>query len=81
MSEQDIGPVRQFWGRALATVGILWMVLCGGCTLVFSVQMLGSGGGQGFLGWLLLCVVVGAICAVPGLVFLLLGRFVLRPRR
>lgn len=75
------GPVRLFWGRALVTVGILWCVLCGGCTLYFSLQMFGSAYPPEVAVWFLLCGVVGAICALPGAAFLLIGHLILRRKR
>jgi peptidoglycan/LPS O-acetylase OafA/YrhL len=81
MSEQDIPPLRRLSGNALSAVGILWLALCGGCSTLFAFQSVGFGGFPNALAWIGLCVLVGAICALPGGALLLIGRWLLRRRR
>jgi len=70
---------RQILADMLILIGVLWMVLTGGCTLTF-----GSGAIAALLRGaprtqdLELFMIIGAICMAPGAVLALIG-WALRP--
>ncbi len=57
-------PVRTVFGWLLTLLGGLWLVLAGGCTLVFVAG--DASGAALYLG-------IGAVCVAPGAVMLWLG--------
>ena len=73
--------VSRFFGVALISLSVLWLLLCGACTLFFVLtgtdphlgsDVRGIGQGQAFI-----AIVVGVVGgAIPGVVILLLGLFI-----
>lgn len=74
-------PGKRLLGYILVTVGILWLLLCGACT-VFVWMLTASMNGHFPTepGPILFPLLIGAVGAAPGLALLLAGRSVLRPK-
>jgi hypothetical protein len=73
-------PVGRLFGALLMAVGVLMMTLCGLCSLVFLVSVLGSGGGDAG-GMLALALIFGGVPIAVGFGIFALGRSLRGPRR
>jgi hypothetical protein len=75
------GYEKSVGARVLITFSILWLVLTGGCTLAMS----GSYAWEGFptygVGMLILFLIVGLICMLPGIIALAIGLWLARRAR
>jgi ABC-type Na+ efflux pump permease subunit len=73
----------KIFGYILVTLGGLWTLLAGGCTLVFLANMVGSAGGGGAF-WatdLPMVLIFGAVGIVPGALILWAGLAILKGER
>lgn len=79
-------PAKRLWGSVLVLLGGLWMLLCGTCTAAFIIPSLlapgeiGPGAVGGWLLGFLLFAAVGLLGAIPGILALVLGWQLVRPR-
>ncbi len=71
MSEPS--SVKTFFGLVLILVGGLWVLLAGGCTLVFLGGALFQGSSSSSAEDALSLLSIGAVCIVPGAVMLWIG--------
>ncbi len=82
MSEPS--AVQRFFGAALIGVGVLMMVLCGGCGALFLVSFLVSAvqsPNAGGVGMAIFPLVMGGLPTLVGLGLFLIGRDLRRPKR
>lgn len=89
--DQDAGiATRRFFGNLLVMLGVIWMVLCGGCTAVFVIMGLVGAVTSAIsdsrpdavlsiLPTFLLFGLVGLIGALPGIGLFFIGRAI-RPK-
>lgn len=75
-------PGKRLLGYILVTVGILWMLLCGACTgLVFAITIsMNRPEIAEVASAMVLPLIIGLVGAAPGLLLLLVGRSILRPK-
>jgi hypothetical protein len=75
------GPVQVFFGVLLIIVGLLMVVFCGGCALLFGAMFIAdTGGGPGNVAQaLLLPLILGGIPALAGAVLVWVGWRLVRP--
>src|SRR4051794_203246 len=82
------GGVKSLVGGFLMVLGILWMLLCGACTLLATFGSApslfsGSGGGGDALGGgvalVFIFVAIGRGGALPGIAMFFIGRALRRP--
>ena len=76
-------PGKRLWGHILVTVGVLWLVLCGACTTLGVVVLVSmtSAYPNEMIGILVQALVIGLVCAAPGLLLFLVGRQMAWPKR
>jgi hypothetical protein len=72
-------PAARLFGALLMAVGVLIMTLCGLCSLVFLVSVLGSGTGDAG-GMLALALVFGGVPIAIGFGLFAFGRSLRAPR-
>ena len=70
-------------GWLLLILGGLWLLLTGGCTLVFLVGSIASvfTSPRDALGVITMVTMVGGLAIAPGLAMFLIGRHLRRPRK
>lgn len=79
MDEIQPDPVKQFLGVALLAIGLLMMVLCGGCGGFFLLMFLFQGlSHPNDLPMAMIPVIVGGVPALVGVALFYWGRGVLR---
>lgn len=81
MAEQP-NPVLNAVGALLAVLGGVWLVLAGGCTLLFagaSVWELATRGDDS--GMLAISLISGAVCIAPGALMFFVGRAILKAQK
>lgn len=78
-----MSEVREAFGWLLFVLGALWLLLTGGCTLVFLVGSVASlfTAPRDAFGVLTMVTIVGGIAVAPGLAMFLIGRHLRRPRK
>jgi len=77
MSEAQSGSLQRFFGAALIAIGVLMMLLCGGCGALFFIGFLISGvtsSNHEDISMVIIPLVVGGIPAVVGLGLFVVGR-------
>ena len=84
MSDLHPSPVARFFGGALVAVGVLMMLLCGGCGVLFFLAFLWSGltsSNHDDVTMVVLPIVLGGLPAGIGLGLFIVGRAVRRGPR
>ena len=77
MSDLPPSPVARFFGGALVVVGLLMMVLCGGCGVLFFLGFLWGGltsSNHEDVTMVVIPIIVGGIPAAIGLGLFIVGR-------
>jgi hypothetical protein len=83
MSDPSPSPTARFFGGALVVVGLLMMVLCGGCGALFFLGFLWSGltsSNHEDVSMVVIPIIVGGIPAGIGLGLFIVGRALRRPQ-
>ena len=83
MSEPQTDPVRGFFGGALIAVGVLMMLLCGGCGAIFLIGFLVSGlfsSNREDISMVIMPIVLGGVPALIGWGLFASGRALRNPR-
>ena len=81
MSEAN--PVVRFFGAALMAIGVLMMLLCGGCGAIFLVGFLVSGlasSNHEDISMVIMPIVLGGVPALVGFGLFVAGRAMRKPQ-
>jgi hypothetical protein len=82
MAESVPGSLQRFFGTALIAVGVLMMLLCGGCGALFFIGFLISGiasSNHEDISMVIMPIVLGGVPALVGLGLFAAGRGLRRP--